>query len=117
MSEDQQINRRNFLAIATWAIGGFIGIAMAIPAVAYIIGPALKRRQAEDWIRLGGEQGDGSTLQSQPSRGDSRSCRDRGGLYGGGYEQSAAFHVGEVLKGTDQCDERRHPQPSLGDTH
>jgi menaquinol-cytochrome c reductase iron-sulfur subunit len=53
MSEEDQISRRNFLAIATWAMGGFIGLAMSIPAIAYIIGPALKREETEDWIRLG----------------------------------------------------------------
>lgn len=53
MSEEKQISRRNFMAIATWAIGGFIGIALAIPGVAYIIGPALKRQEEGNWIRLG----------------------------------------------------------------
>lgn len=51
--EKDQLSRRNFLAIATGAIGGLIGIVMAIPAVAYIIGPALQRRTAENWVRLG----------------------------------------------------------------
>ena len=53
MSEGNQISRRNFLAIATWAIGGFIAFAMTIPAIAYIVGPALRREEAQDWIRLG----------------------------------------------------------------
>jgi menaquinol-cytochrome c reductase iron-sulfur subunit len=53
MSEDKQISRRNFMAIATWAIGGFIAIALAIPGVAYIIGPALQRQEEGNWIRLG----------------------------------------------------------------
>lgn len=53
MSEDKQISRRGFMAIATWAIGGFIAIALAIPGIAYIIGPALKREEEGDWIRLG----------------------------------------------------------------
>ena len=53
MSEDREISRRNFLSMATWSIAGFIGIAMAVPAIAYILGPALKRRQEQNWIRLG----------------------------------------------------------------
>lgn len=53
MSEENNLNRRNFLAIGTWAIGGFIGLAMTIPAIAYLIGPALKRDEEQDWIRLG----------------------------------------------------------------
>jgi len=37
----------------TSAIGGLIAAGMAIPAVAYIIGPALQREKSEAWIRLG----------------------------------------------------------------
>lgn len=51
--EKDKLSRRNFLAIATGAIGGLIGIIMAIPAVAYVVGPALQRRTAENWVRLG----------------------------------------------------------------
>jgi menaquinol-cytochrome c reductase iron-sulfur subunit len=51
--EKDQLSRRNFLAMATAAIGGLIGVVVAIPAVAYIIGPALQRRTAENWVRLG----------------------------------------------------------------
>jgi Rieske Fe-S protein len=41
------------MGIATGAIGGIITAALAIPAIAYILGPALKRDEAEDWIQLG----------------------------------------------------------------
>jgi len=51
--EKDQLSRRNFLAIATGAIGAVIGIIMAIPAVAYVVGPALQRRTGENWVRLG----------------------------------------------------------------
>ena len=51
--EKDQLSRRNFLAIATGAIGAVIGIVIAIPAVAYIVGPALQRRTGENWVRLG----------------------------------------------------------------
>lgn len=53
MGDDQQINRRNFMSLATWAIGGLISLGMGIPAIAYIIGPALNRDRTQDWIRLG----------------------------------------------------------------
>ena len=53
MSEETEVSRRNFLSVATWSIAGFIGAAMAIPAIAYIIGPALKRTDTQNWIRLG----------------------------------------------------------------
>lgn len=53
MGEDQRINRRNFMSLATWAIGGLISLGLGIPAIAYIIGPALNRNRTQDWIRLG----------------------------------------------------------------
>ncbi len=53
MEEKDQLGRRNFLAIATGAIGALIGIVIAIPAVAYVVGPALKRKTSENWVRLG----------------------------------------------------------------
>lgn len=47
------LSRRRFMSVATGAIGGLIAAAMAIPAIAYIVGPALKSDTDEDWIRLG----------------------------------------------------------------
>ncbi|MEJ2747270.1 MAG: ubiquinol-cytochrome c reductase iron-sulfur subunit [Anaerolineae bacterium] len=47
------MSRRDFLSIATWAIGGLISAGMAIPAIAYIIGPALKRSAGQEWVQLG----------------------------------------------------------------
>ena len=53
MEQSQDINRRSFMSIATWAIGALIGAALAIPGIAYIIGPALRGRETQEWIRLG----------------------------------------------------------------
>jgi menaquinol-cytochrome c reductase iron-sulfur subunit len=53
MSDKLSLNRRDFLGIATWAIAGFISLGMGIPAIAYIIGPALKRAERQERIRLG----------------------------------------------------------------
>ncbi len=50
MDENKQLDRRGFIV---WGIGGLISAAMAIPAIAYIIGPALQRANAQNWIRLG----------------------------------------------------------------
>jgi Rieske Fe-S protein len=44
--------RRDFMKAAILGVGGLITAALGLPAVAYVIGPALK--QASDlWIRLG----------------------------------------------------------------
>jgi Rieske Fe-S protein len=53
LSENPSISRRSFLGIATWAIGGLISLGMGIPAIAYVIGPALNRVESQKWIRLG----------------------------------------------------------------
>lgn len=53
MEEKDQLGRRNFLTIAIGAIGAVMGVVIAIPAVAYVVGPALKRKTSEIWVRLG----------------------------------------------------------------
>lgn len=53
MEETKRFNRRDFMAFSTWAIGGLISLGMGIPAIAYIIGPALKESTRQDWIQLG----------------------------------------------------------------
>jgi menaquinol-cytochrome c reductase iron-sulfur subunit len=53
MSDDKRINRRDFMSISIWAIGGLIGVVLTIPAIAYIVGPATQRKREEEWIRLG----------------------------------------------------------------
>jgi len=53
MEDKEQIKRRNFLSFAIWGIGTLIGAGMGIPAIAYIIGPAINRSKTQEWIRLG----------------------------------------------------------------
>ena len=53
MSEEKGLSRRDLLSIGTLAIGGIISIVLGIPAIAYIVGPARRRVQEENWIRLG----------------------------------------------------------------
>ena len=51
-SRDKQLSRRNFMKTAIAGIGGLIGTAIGLPAIAYIIGPAL-RQETDNWIPLG----------------------------------------------------------------
>lgn len=51
--KDEGLSRRTFLSLAIWAIGGLISAALGIPAIAYIIGPALTRSNDQQWIQLG----------------------------------------------------------------
>ena len=53
MEQKERLNRSNFLSLAVWGIGAFISAGMGIPAIAYIIGPALNRANTQEWIRLG----------------------------------------------------------------
>ena len=53
MSEDNQVSRKNFMEIAIWSIGGVIALGMTIPAIAYLVGPAIRKAQEQVWIRLG----------------------------------------------------------------
>ncbi|OGO71196.1 MAG: hypothetical protein A2Z37_07140 [Chloroflexi bacterium RBG_19FT_COMBO_62_14] len=53
MRETKRFDRRQFLGALTWGIGALISAGLGIPAVAYVIGPALQRKEAQDWIRIG----------------------------------------------------------------
>lgn len=48
----EKMSRRDFMSAAIAGIGGIIGAAIGIPAIAYIIGPAQKT-ESGDWIQLG----------------------------------------------------------------
>ena len=52
-NEGHEISRRNFMKAATVTIGGLIGAALAIPGISYIIGPALRNKEAQEWLPLG----------------------------------------------------------------
>lgn len=53
MDEPEQINRRSFLSFAIASIGGLIGTAMGIPAIAYILGPVISKEKDQSLVRLG----------------------------------------------------------------
>ncbi len=53
MSDERQVKRRDFLGLATWAIGGLIGAGVGIPAIAYVVGPAIEESDTQEWIRVG----------------------------------------------------------------
>jgi menaquinol-cytochrome c reductase iron-sulfur subunit len=53
MSDKMRFDRSDFMTVATLAIGGVIGFSLGIPAIRYIIGPAAKKTNQEEWIRLG----------------------------------------------------------------
>jgi menaquinol-cytochrome c reductase iron-sulfur subunit len=48
----EKLDRSDFMKATIAGIGGLIGIAYGLPAIAYVIGPALKQGPGE-WIQLG----------------------------------------------------------------
>ncbi len=53
MVDKKQLTRRDILSLVTWAIGGLVSLGVSLPAIAYIVGPAIQNKDRQDWIRLG----------------------------------------------------------------
>ena len=46
------MDRRKFMSTAIVAMGSLISAVVGLPAIAYLIGPAIQKK-TEDWVRLG----------------------------------------------------------------
>ena len=53
MAGSNHISRRDFITLTTAAVGTFIGAVIGLPAIAYLIEPALKAGSTDAWIPLG----------------------------------------------------------------
>jgi len=53
MAGPESLSRRKFLGIATVSIGGLISLGYIIPGIKYIVAPAARKKEVQDWIRLG----------------------------------------------------------------
>jgi menaquinol-cytochrome c reductase iron-sulfur subunit len=53
MAGSRHISRLDFIKITTAAVGTFIGAAIGLPAIDYLIDPALKSGSKDAWIPLG----------------------------------------------------------------
>ena len=53
MAGSGHLSRREFITMVTAAVGTFIGAAVGLPAIAYLIDPALKATKSDAWIPLG----------------------------------------------------------------
>jgi menaquinol-cytochrome c reductase iron-sulfur subunit len=51
-SKAPEVTRRKFMSAFIVAAGGLISAAVGLPAIAYLVGPAIKKK-TEDWVRLG----------------------------------------------------------------
>jgi hypothetical protein len=52
-SPSNRISRRDFMKTTMAASGGFIGLTFSIPAIGYLVAPALQKNEAIAWIDLG----------------------------------------------------------------
>jgi menaquinol-cytochrome c reductase iron-sulfur subunit len=47
------ITRRDFIKVTTCIVGGLIGAALGLPAIAYVLDPAFKAGAKEGWVPVG----------------------------------------------------------------
>ena len=50
---DHEVSRRDFIKVTTTIVGGLIGAALGLPAIAYLLDPAFKAGAKEGWIPVG----------------------------------------------------------------
>lgn len=50
---DHELSRRDFIKVTAGIVGGTIGAAIGLPAVAYLLQPALRSGGKEAWIPIG----------------------------------------------------------------
>ena len=50
---DSELGRRDFIKVTTGIVGGLIGVALGLPAIAYLLDPAFKSGGKEAWVPIG----------------------------------------------------------------
>ncbi|MFZ5809745.1 MAG: ubiquinol-cytochrome c reductase iron-sulfur subunit [Chloroflexota bacterium] len=53
MPKSPSMSRREFVTMVSAALGGVMGAVIGIPAIGYLLSPALKTQKSEAWIPLG----------------------------------------------------------------
>lgn len=53
MPDEEQVDRRSFLATATWILGALIGAIYALPAISYLTAPTREDEEEGNWLPLG----------------------------------------------------------------
>jgi len=49
---DKEMSRRDFIKVTTGIVGGVIGAVIGLPAIYYLIDPALRAGGKEAWIPI-----------------------------------------------------------------
>lgn len=50
---ENELGRRDFIKVTAGIAGGLIGAVLGVPAIAYLIGPAVRKDEAAAWVDLG----------------------------------------------------------------
>jgi len=53
MPDSPHMNRREFVTVVTAAVGTAIGAVVGLPAIGYILTPAVKVQESEAWVPIG----------------------------------------------------------------
>lgn len=51
--EEESVTRRTFLMNVGIGLNALVGLAIATPVVAYVLGPVLRRKEYRDWVTIG----------------------------------------------------------------
>jgi len=57
MTKSSHLSRRDFTTIVVGTLGTVIAVAVGLPAIGYVLGPALKSNKSDAWIPLGEAEG------------------------------------------------------------
>jgi len=52
-SSSSQLDRRDFVKMVMAFVGSLMGIILGLPLVSYLISPALRAQEEDDWVQLG----------------------------------------------------------------
>lgn len=93
---DSEISRRDFIKVTTGIVGGLIGAAVGLPAIAYLLDPAFKTGAKEAWIPVGkiADMAIGIPYQFSFAR-----------VQVNGWERTSTSHGGYALRRSDQPDD------------
>lgn len=93
----ESINRRDFMKASVYFVGGIVGAAVGIPAIGYLIDPALKGGSKEAWIPIG-------KLADMPEVGKPYPFSFTR-VQVNGWERTATSHGGFVIRKSEAPDD------------
>jgi Rieske Fe-S protein len=93
----ESISRRDFMKASVYFVGGIVGAAVGIPAVGYLIDPALKGGSKEAWIPIG-------KMADMPEVGKPYPFSFTR-VQVNGWERTATSHGGFIIRKSDAPDD------------